>query len=48
MVTVTTPALANEVLVTKQSSFSKSPGLGVFFKPVLGNGLLTSESPVHE
>ena len=48
LVTVTSPTLANEVLVAKQASFSKSPGMAVFFRPVLGNGLLTSESPFHE
>lgn len=47
-VTVTSPALAAEILVTKQLSFVKSPGLGLFLKPVLGNGLLTSETPLHE
>lgn len=48
IITVTEPALANEILVTKQLSFVKSPGLGVFLKPVLGNGLLTSEPPFHD
>jgi cytochrome P450 len=48
VVTVTSPALANEILVTKQLSFVKSPGLGLFLKPVLGNGLLSSETPLHE
>lgn len=48
MVTVTSPALASEVLIAKQASFTKSPGLALFLRPVLGNGLLTSESPFHE
>lgn len=48
VITVTDPALANEILVTKQLSFKKSPGLGLFLKPVLGNGLLSSETPLHE
>ena len=48
LVTVTSPALANEILTTKQLSFVKSPGLGLFLKPVLGNGLLSSETPLHE
>jgi len=48
LVVVSSPALANEVLVTKQSSFVKAPGLAVFLRPVLGEGLLTSEHAVHE
>lgn len=48
VITVTSPALANEILVTKQLSFVKSPGLGLFLKPVLGEGLLASETPLHE
>ncbi|MFO0743015.1 MAG: cytochrome P450 [Labilithrix sp.] len=48
LVTVTSPVLANEILATKQLSFVKSPGLGLFLKPVLGNGLLSSETPLHE
>ncbi len=48
LVIVTSPALANEVLVTKQSAFVKAPGLAIFFRPVLGDGLLTSEHGVHE
>lgn len=48
LVVISSPALANEVLVTKQASFVKAPGLAVFLKPVLGEGLLTSEHAVHE
>ncbi len=48
MVTISSPALANEVLVSKQLSFVKSPGMAIFLKPVLGGGLLTSETPSHE
>lgn len=48
LVVVSSPALANEVLVTKQASFVKAPGLAVFLKPVLGEGLLTSEHAMHE
>ena len=48
LVVISSPTLANEVLVTKQSSFVKAPGLAVFLKPVLGEGLLTSERAVHE
>jgi cytochrome P450 len=48
IVVVSDPVLANELLVTKQSSFVKAPGLAVFLRPVLGHGLLTSERPVHD
>jgi len=48
LVVVSAPALANEVLVARNSSFVKSPGLSVFLRPVLGDGLLTSEREVHE
>ena len=48
LVVISSPSLANEVLVTKQSSFVKAPGLAIFLKPVLGEGLLTSERAVHE
>ena len=46
-VAITSPALAQEVLVSKASSFVKSPGLSIFMRPVLGNGLLTSERDFH-
>jgi len=42
------PVIANEVLTTKQASFEKTPGLTLFLRPVLGDGLLTSEKAVHE
>jgi cytochrome P450 len=48
IVAVSSPQLANEVLTTKQSSFVKAPGLAIFLKPVLGEGLLTSEHAMHE
>ncbi|MDB4944887.1 MAG: cytochrome [Labilithrix sp.] len=47
VVLVTSPALAHEVLMTKNASFVKSPGLAIFLRPVLGNGLLTSEHGTH-
>jgi cytochrome P450 len=47
-VVITSPSLANEVLSTKQGSFAKTPGLAIFMRPVLGEGLLTSERAVHE
>ena len=48
LVVVNAPALVNEVLVTRASSFVKSPGLSIFMRPVLGDGLLTSEREMHE
>ena len=41
------PAMAHEVLATKHASFVKAPGLAVFLRPLLGNGLLTSERAIH-
>ena len=40
---VTHPALAEEVLVTKNQQFIKDKGLKVYAKPVFGNGLLSSD-----
>jgi cytochrome P450 len=48
VVVIGSPSLANEVLATKHSSFVKAPGLSIFLRPVLGDGLLTSERAVHE
>jgi cytochrome P450 len=39
---------AHEVLVEKQEHFKKSAGLAIFARPVLGDGLLTSERDVHK
>jgi cytochrome P450 len=47
-VVVTEPALANEVLSTKNSEFIKTPGLSIFLRPVLGDGLITAEREAHE
>ncbi|MEZ4261590.1 MAG: cytochrome P450 [Polyangiaceae bacterium] len=44
---VTSPALAHEVLGTKAASFVKAFGLAVFLRPLLGDGLLTSERETH-
>jgi cytochrome P450 len=46
-VMIGSPQLAHEVLATKHASFVKAPGLAVFLRPLLGNGLLTSEREVH-
>jgi cytochrome P450 len=45
---VSSPAIAHEVLVEKNDAFVKSAGLSVFARPLLGNGLLTSERDVHK
>jgi cytochrome P450 len=44
---LSTPALVHEVLVTKQASFTKSPGLTVFMKPVIGKGVLSASNDDH-
>ena len=47
IVIVTSPTLAHEALTTKSASMIKAPGLSVFLRPLLGDGLLTSERSVH-
>lgn len=44
---VTSAEIANEALVQKDADFVKGFGLSIFGKPLLGNGLLTSEGDVH-
>ncbi len=44
---VSAPAVAYEVLQTQAESFHKSLGLSLFLRPLLGDGLLTSEDEVH-
>src|SRR5262245_51799039 len=44
---VSSGALAHEVLVEKEAAFMKSRGLSEFARPLLGNGLLTSEKDEH-
>ena len=44
---VNSPALAHEVLQAQADSFEKSLGLSLFLRPLLGDGLLTSERDVH-
>ena len=48
VVMVSSPELAREVFVDKQESFKKAPGLSFFGRPLLGNGLLTSEGDFHK
>jgi cytochrome P450 len=47
IIVVGSPALAQEMLATKQQAFVKAPGLAIFLRPVLGDGLLTSERDFH-
>jgi cytochrome P450 len=44
---VSSAAIAHEVLTEKADAFVKSPGLGKFARPMLGDGLLTSEHEKH-
>jgi cytochrome P450 len=44
---VSSAELAHDVLVTHEDAFTKAPGLGVFARPLLGNGLLTAEKDDH-
>ena len=46
-VMVSSPSLAHEVLTTKDGAFTKAPGLTIFMRPVLGNGLLASDGELH-
>lgn len=45
---VTDPQVAHAVLVEHESAFMKGPGLSIFARPLLGDGLLTSEGAVHK
>jgi cytochrome P450 len=44
---VNAPALAHEILVQKEDAFVKSDGIALFLRPLLGDGLLTSEHGFH-
>ncbi len=41
------PRVAHEVLVDQEDAFVKSAGLSIFARPLLGDGLLTSEYAEH-
>jgi cytochrome P450 len=47
IVLVNTPNLVHEVLVTQADTFHKGPALSIYSRPLLGNGLLTSEDDFH-
>ncbi len=47
IVLLNTSELAQELLVEQHDAFHKGPGLSTFGRPVLGNGLLTSEDELH-
>jgi cytochrome P450 len=47
VVIVSAADLAHEMLVEKTDAFVKGYGLSVFARPLLGNGLLTSEKQFH-
>ena len=47
LVLITSAELAHEALVEKDTDFVKGFGLSLFGKPLLGNGLLTSEGDAH-
>src|SRR5437667_10889614 len=42
------PELVHAVLVEHASDFEKTPNLRIFGRPLLGNGLLTSENEFHK
>lgn len=45
---LSSPDLVQELMVEHADAFSKSQGLTVYARPLLGNGLLTSERAVHK
>lgn len=47
IVLVNAPDLVHEVLVTQAGAFHKGPALSIYSRPLLGNGLLTSEDDFH-
>jgi cytochrome P450 len=44
---LSTPELVEEVLVQRTEEFRKGPALRVYSRPMLGNGILTSEGETH-
>src|SRR4051812_33626164 len=47
VVSVSSPDLIHEVMIEQAAAFKKGYGLSVFGRPLLGNGLLTSEGDFH-
>ena len=47
IVLVNTPEAVGDVLLAREADFRKGPALSVYSRPVLGNGLLTSEGDFH-
>lgn len=47
VILVNSPALVQALLVERAADFHKGPAFRLFFKPVVGNGLLTSEESFH-
>src|SRR5438105_1598572 len=45
---ISSPELVQELLVERADCFHKSQGLSVYARPLLGNGLLTSEDGEHK
>jgi cytochrome P450 len=47
LVVVSSPALAQEILVDRAEDYRKSRALRVYGEPILGTGLVVSEPPLH-
>lgn len=45
---VNAPAMVQEVLADRSDDYLKSPALYMYMRPMIGNGLLASEDPVHK
>lgn len=47
IILVNEPTLAGEMLLDRSDDFHKGPALSIYSRPLLGNGLLTSEGDFH-
>lgn len=45
---VNAPAFVQEVLSERSDEYLKSPALYMYMRPMIGNGLLASEDPIHK